>query len=117
MIKVGVLKNESVVFDSVKRHLVKKYFFFVENSVNCSVRTKVSAGDGQRTGKNKILVEGHSKWLFSQILKSCVPFLYSHTEGAGLEPYILCLLIISHPDSNKKVFWQILSISVSTLFI
>ena len=59
MLKIGVLKNESVVFDSVERHLMKNYFFAVKNAVDCSVREKVSACDGQRATESKILIERH----------------------------------------------------------
>ena len=59
MLKIGVLKNESVVFNSVERHLMKNNFFGVKNAVDCSVRKKVSACDGQRTRESKILVQDY----------------------------------------------------------
>jgi len=57
MIKVGVLKNESIIFNSVERHLMKNDFFVVENSINCFGWKKISASDGQWARENEILVE------------------------------------------------------------
>ena len=61
MIKVGVLKNESIVFDSVERHLMKNNY--------ARWIAPVSACDGQRTGEIKILVKDHLNWLFFNLEK------------------------------------------------
>ena len=60
MLKVGVLKNESIIFNSVERHLMKKYFFWIVNSVNSSRWKKISASQGCKF-RQKILSESEAK--------------------------------------------------------
>ena len=66
MIKGGVLKNKSIIFDSIERHLVENDSFVVENSINCSGWKKISASDGEWARENEVLVERDWKYIFEK---------------------------------------------------